>query len=254
MLFVAEILDRFVVQQAFDRLGVGLRIGLVHLPPELGAPFRHDERVRHVEDDGRAGGQGQPGVEHLPQHDADQPDLEEGRQDVEEQERQQRLDAFGAALDGAAQAAGLARQVEAQRQRVQVPEDLQADRADGVLADAGEDGVAQFGKQQGEHPRGAVGQDQPQGHRDRSRRALAQFVHGLLVQQGNIDRGRLGGEQAQQRRDHAGLQARLAGRPEVGEERAQRMEITAAFGPRFGRRHGADRVGFAWQAARRQAG
>src|SRR3546814_9713220 len=62
---------------------------------------------------------------------------------VEQQEGQQGLDAACSALDGTGQAAGLARQVKAQRQRVQVAEDLQSHGADGVLAHAGKDGVAQ---------------------------------------------------------------------------------------------------------------
>ncbi|KAG0927935.1 hypothetical protein G6F31_017878 [Rhizopus arrhizus] len=88
VLFVAEVFDGFVVQQAFDGFGVGLGVGLVHLAPELGAPLGDDKRIGHVQDHRRAGGQRQPDVEHLPQHDADQADFKERRQDVEQQERQ----------------------------------------------------------------------------------------------------------------------------------------------------------------------
>ena len=113
VLLVAEVLDRLVVQQAFDGLGVGLGVGLVHLAAELGSPFGDQQRVGDVQRDRGAGGQRQPAVEHAPQHHADQSDLEERGQDVEQQEGQRGLDALGAAFDGAVQPAGLARQVSA---------------------------------------------------------------------------------------------------------------------------------------------
>ena len=96
---------------------------------------------------------------------------------------------------------------------MQVAEDLQPDGADGVLADAGEDGVAQFGEDQRQHPRPAVGQDQAQRHGDRAGRALAQRVDRVLVQHRHVDGRGLGREQTEQGDDHARLQAGASGRP-----------------------------------------
>ena len=62
------------------------------------------------------------------------------------QSRQQRVDALGAALDDARQAAGLALQVKAQRQRVDMGESRDADLAQGVILHLGEDAVAQLGE------------------------------------------------------------------------------------------------------------
>ncbi|CFN99940.1 Uncharacterised protein [Bordetella pertussis] len=237
VLFVAEILDGLVVQQAFDRLGIGLGVGLVHLAAKARAPFRDHQRVGQVQGDRRAGGQGKPAVEHFPQHRTDQADFEQRGQHVEQQEGQQGLDALGAALDGARQAAGLARQVKAQRQRVQVQEDLQAHRADGVLADAGEHGVAQLGKQQRQHPCGAVGQDQPQRHRDGAGRAAAELVDRRLVKNRYIDDGRLGRQQAQNGDDDPGLQAGAVGGPEKGRQRAQGVQAVTPGRRRRGGGH-----------------
>ena len=54
VLLVAEILDRLVVQQAVDRLGVGLGVGVVHAAHELDAPLRQRDREHDVAgDDGQ---------------------------------------------------------------------------------------------------------------------------------------------------------------------------------------------------------
>ena len=96
---------------------------------------------------------------------------------------------------------------------MQVAEDLQPDGADGVLADAGEDGVAQFGEDQRQHPRPAVGQDQAQRHGDRAGRALANASTACLYSTGIVDGRGLGREQTEQGDDHARLQAGASGRP-----------------------------------------
>ena len=98
-----------------------------------------------------------------PQDAADQRDLEQRRQHVEQHEEQQELDALGAALDRAGQAAGLPVEMEAQRQRMQVAEGLQRDVADRALRHAGEDAVAQFGEELGRDPRQAIGESRPTG-------------------------------------------------------------------------------------------
>ena len=70
-----------------------------------------------------------------------------------------------AALDVARQAAGLALEVEAQRQRVQVAEDLERDAADRALRDLREDRVAQLAEGLRQDAGHAVGEDQRDRHR-----------------------------------------------------------------------------------------
>src|SRR3546814_4515923 len=88
----------------------------------LDAPLRHLEGEHHVGGDGDEGDDGKAPVEHHPEDAAGQRDLDEGRDDVEGGEVQQELDALGAAVDGATEAAGLPLHVEAQRERVEVAE------------------------------------------------------------------------------------------------------------------------------------
>ena len=124
VLLVAEVLHRLVVQEAVDRLGVGVGVGVVHAAHELDAPFRQDDREGDVAADGGQGHRREAPVVEAPQHPADQDDLEQGRQDVEGGEADQELHAAGAALDDAAQAPGLALEMEAQRQGMEMVEYL----------------------------------------------------------------------------------------------------------------------------------
>jgi hypothetical protein len=83
---------------------------------------------------------------------------------IVERIRDQRLDAAHAALDVAGHAAGLALQVEAQRQRMQVLEGLQRDGAGGALGGLGEHQLAQFGEQRRRQPQQAVAHQQRHRH------------------------------------------------------------------------------------------
>src|SRR3546814_6539732 len=85
--------------------------------------------------DGEEGDKGEAPVEHHPEDAAGQRDLQQRRDDVEGGEVQQELDALGAAVDGAAEAAGLALQVKAQGERVEVAESRQRGAAHRVLQD-----------------------------------------------------------------------------------------------------------------------
>ena len=70
------------------------------------------------------------------------------------------LDGGRAAIDGARQAAGLAVQMEAHRQRVQVLERLQRHHPAGALLHGGEHRVAQLAEARGGDAQQSVGDDQ----------------------------------------------------------------------------------------------
>ncbi|EWS63580.1 hypothetical protein Y695_03186 [Hydrogenophaga sp. T4] len=130
---VVEVLDRFVVEQRVDgaRLAGGLQ--LVHLAPELGAPFGHRHGEGHIEHQRH---QRDPHITHVElgaQQREHHDHFDQRREDAVERIRDERLHAARAALDVARHAAGLALQVEAQAERVQVPEHLQRDAARGAL-------------------------------------------------------------------------------------------------------------------------
>ena len=123
---VAEVLDRLVVEQAVDRARVGLAVELVH---------RRRKCVRHsvivmvnddVERERARGDRDERPVVAGDQDRRDERDLDQRRQDREQRVADQRRDAALAALDVAREPAGLAREVEAQRQRVQVAEHRRA--------------------------------------------------------------------------------------------------------------------------------
>src|SRR3546814_3929165 len=85
-----------------------------------------------------------------PEDAAGQRDLDEGRDDVEGGEVQQELDALGAAVDGATEAAGLPLHVEAQRERVEVAEGGKRRPSHRILLHGGEQHVANFAEARSE--------------------------------------------------------------------------------------------------------
>ncbi len=180
-LFVVEILHRLVVDQAVDRARVGGGIELVGLAPQRGAPVghldgEHDVDRQRAERDER---------EHrvvIDQQDADHhADLDQRGQDGIQRVADQRADRTRAALDVAREPAGLAFEVEAQRQRVQVAEHAQRDLAHRLLGHACEHHLAQFGQQRGGEAQRAIGQQQRRRHHDegllgRDREAVDQVL------------------------------------------------------------------------------
>ena len=111
--FVAEIFDRLVVKQAIDGLGAGARIHLVHRTAKFRAPLGDDDGRDDVDDQCAERDNSEPNVVFRHHDDADQRHLQQRRQNAEDSEAQQRLDAARAALDVARHAAGLAFQVKA---------------------------------------------------------------------------------------------------------------------------------------------
>ena len=122
---VVEILHRLEVDEAVDRPRIGGGVQLVGMAAQRGAPVGDLDRKHDVEGQRREGDEGEYRVVVVEQ-DADyQADLDQRRQDAVEGVADQRTDRAGAALDVAGQPAGLALEMEAQRQRMQMAEHLQ---------------------------------------------------------------------------------------------------------------------------------
>jgi hypothetical protein len=230
VLLVAEVLDRFVVQQAVDRARARFLVGLVHLPPVLDAPLGHGQRVRDVADDADERDEGVREVEERPEDPADERDLDQRRHDVEQHEREQRVDAGRAALDRARQAAGLPLEVEAQRQAVQVAERAQRDRSDGPLRDLREHGVAELRERDRRDPQHAVTDDQPERQRDRQMLRVGEQVDHPLEQDRHVDGCELRPGQERERADDTQANGRIARGPKMRRERAQRAPFEALDG------------------------
>ena len=122
--FVTEVFDGLVVKQAVNRAGIRLGVHLVHGAAEDHAPFRHPQREDDVHHQRRERDDSEPRVVLDEQDAGDETDFEQRRQDIEQHEVEQEADTGGAAFDVARHAAGLAVEVEAQRERVQVSENF----------------------------------------------------------------------------------------------------------------------------------
>ena len=241
VVLVAEVLDGLEVEQAVDGLGAGLAVVLVHRPAELGAPLGDAQRPRDVAADGDEGDQGEPHGIKRPQHAADEQDLQEGGEDVEDHEGEHELDALGAALDGPADAAGLAVQMEAQGQPVQVAERTQPGQADGALGDLGEHRVADLAEGLGHDPGQAVGDEQADGHGQHRPGLRRQRVDRVLVEDRHDHVGALGQHQKAERDDHAHAHLRGPRRPQVGQQGADGLQVVARADrarPRLSAAHG----------------
>ncbi len=136
----------------------------------------------------------------------------------------QRGDAPRAPLDVARQAASVPREMKAQAERVEVPEDLERDRPDGALRDLGEQELAQLGEEGRRQPQHPVRDQQREGH-GQQRRVAVEPVDDFLQQQRHADVGDLGGHEAGERRPDP-----PAVRPEVGQQAADRAPVTAYAG------------------------
>ncbi len=210
---------------------MSILVRLVHGAADPDAPVRRPHREPDIENDGRRD-DGQIGpVELVGDDGGGEAELEEGRQRVEDGEADNRLDAVDAALDDARQAAGAPLQVIAQRQVVHVDEGLIGEIADGVLADAGEERVAQVVEHVHQDAADAVGDDQHDRNGDEHRQAdceraaagawLGQRVGRPFVGVGHQHGDNLGGDQNGQRQHDAELQVRPVARPHIGPQIAQ---------------------------------
>ena len=215
--FVAEIFDRFVVQQTVDCLGLRLGVVVVHAATETDAPGGEREGEADIGGDRGERYQRETPVEQAPQYDGDQQQLDNGRDDVEDGETEDGFDAGAAAFDGARDAAGLAVEMEAQGEPVHVLEGLQSDPADGALLHGGEHRIAQFAEAGRGEADQAVADDQADRHRKHVRLGafVREHVDGAGVEDRHIDVGDLGREQEQHGHDHAQAGAGIVLRPEI---------------------------------------
>jgi hypothetical protein len=234
--WVAEIFDRLEIQKRIDRLGVGLGVAVVHRPADGDAPVARPHGEPDVEPDGDGGDGEILQSVALPEDGGGQQELDEGRHAVEDREAHDRLDALGAALDDAREAAGAPLQMETQRQAVQVHEGTVGELAHGILPDAGEKRVAKLVEPGLQDARAVIGKHQHDGA-EKERRQQADGVR-LVVQRigrpfeeiGHEQQHDLGGEQEDRRPDDPHLQVRPVARPHIGPQVHQRVEEIAVIG------------------------
>ena len=220
-LLVAEILDRFVVEQAVDRACVRLRVELVHLAPEMRPPFGDRDREGDIHGKRARGDRHERPVVPGDQDGGHERDFDQCRQDRKEREADERGNAALTAFHVARQTARLPRKMETHRERMQVAKHLQPDLAHGALRDFGEQEFAELGKRRRGQPQQPVGHEQHQ-RNGQYRGAGVEAVDDLFHQHRHADVGHLCGDQASERRQDASLVL-----PEIGNERRDRMPIAA---------------------------
>nr|GEU28155.1 hypothetical protein [Tanacetum cinerariifolium] len=208
VVLVAEVLDGLIVDQRVDGAGIGLRIEFVHGAAKVRAPVGDRDRehdVRHQRDEGN---HREPDIVMQHQVTQHQRDFHQRGQDVEQRVGNQRAHRARAAFDIARHAAGLAIEVEAQRQGVQVTEHLQRNGAHGALRHARKQELAQLGEHGRRQPQQAIRhQRRHRQHQQRLRvlRRDGERVDQPLHHDGHAHVGQLGAHQAAQRQQHAPL-------------------------------------------------
>ena len=215
---------------------MGVLIQLVHRAADLDAPVRRLHGEPDIEGDGDRDDRQIFPVELVRDDGGGKTELEERRQRVEDGKADDDLDAVDGAFDDARQAAGAPLQVVAQRQIVHVLEGLVGEVAHGVLADAGEERVAQVVEHVDEDAADAVGDDQHDGNGDQHRQTnrerpaaagggrAGQRVGRPFVGVGHQNGDELGGNEHAERHNHPALQVRPIARPHVGPHVAERRE------------------------------
>ena len=144
---VVEVLDRLVVDEPVDGLGIGLGIKPVHLVTEMHAPVGDAQREGDV---GEHRGKSDDRERHriaMQQDGGHQQELGCRRHDVEHQVVENGADALRTAFQITRDGSGVALQMETQRQPVEVLQHLVGEAAHGVIAHAREQRIAQFVEQ-----------------------------------------------------------------------------------------------------------
>ncbi len=124
------------------------------------------------------------------------------RQDTERQVIEQGTEAAGAPIQVPADGAGLALQMKAQRQVVEMGQGAGGQAPHRPVAHPGKQSIAQFIEQRAGHLEDAISQQQGDGQKDRVF-ADVKAVHYPFKSQRDTDIGHLGQDQATQSQQHA---------------------------------------------------
>ena len=221
----AEILDRLEVEQTVDRLGVGVGVALVHRAADADAPVGGDGGVDEVDDDGDGDRNDVAPVERIEERRGNQRELDDRRRGDQHRSADDRLDRIAAAFEHARQPAGLALEMEAQRQLVEMDEHLVGEAADGVHRHGGEQRVAALLGQRHQDAHRAVKRGQRQRAEQRARRrrrpAGGQRIGRPFQRIRRGDRHQFGEDHQHDRQADPRLEVGAVRRPQVGPQPAR---------------------------------
>ncbi len=238
----AEIFHGLVVEQRVDRLDIGVGVAVVHLAADADAPFGSVVGPAHIERDRADDEREVAPVEMHHQDDGDQRDLDDGGRELQDHHAHDGLDGVAAALEHARQAAGLALEMEAQRQVVHVDEGAEGKAPDRVHRHLGKHRVAALRERAHKDAHAAVSDRHGDGRRDHPAEPAGggggvprQRVGCVFEGEGNGDGCELGGEQERHGAQHAQLQVAAVGRPDIGPQMHHGRQQRAAAGGDAGR-------------------
>src|SRR5262249_718147 len=136
------------------------------------------------------------------------------------------LGTANAALDGAGEAAGLALEMKAERERMKMAEGGERHLPHRALTHLGKDGIAQLGKELRADARYAISDDKRHRQRDDGGVTGRERIDGALVEQRHVDVDELGADEEDERNKYAPAQRPIL-RPEKGRKTAYRLEFLA---------------------------
>ena len=220
--FGAKIFHRLEIEQAVDRLGVGLRVAFIHRAPDADAPIRGQSRKDQIRDH-READRGDIAPVERDQHGGDdQCELDRRRDGGQHRGADKGLDCVAPTLKNASESAGLALQMKAQRQVVQMLEHFDRQSAHCVHGDCREQAVTALLGERHQDAQDPVksGQrrrsDQNTRQRDRIQGQLVGDRIGRpLVGIGNGDREQFREQHQRDGEKYAQLQIRAVGWPDV---------------------------------------
>ena len=221
-----EVFHGLEIEQRIHRAVQRLAVEIVHLAPQLGAPFGDGSGDPDIQHHRHRSGNDKFDPELEVEDHADRDQLDDRRCDVEQQEIEHLVDALGAALDDLGDLAGAPRQVEAQAEAVEPVEHVFRQIGRGDLPDPLKGDIAQIVESdRGKAPQ-RIGGDQSESDlqafidrglaRPRARPRARHRIDRALIGEGQREGHRLGGQHQHHRHHDAPSQRGIILGPEIG--------------------------------------
>ncbi len=221
-LFGAEILHGLEIQQAVDRLGVGVAVALVHRTSDRNAPVGGDRGVDEIRQDGNQNDRNVSPVERVEQSCYDEREFDQRRNGGEHRRSNNGFDRVTSTLENPGQSAGLALEMKAQRKLVQVNENFDRQSSHAIHRDRCEQGVPSLLRQRHADAQQTIADSQ--GHDRSQEREGVERLRQILGRQGvgdpfehigGRDREQLRSDHEDDREQYAEPQVRTVRRPYV---------------------------------------
>ena len=226
-----EIFYGFKIQEAVDRLLIGVGVLFIHLPAKFDAPFCDREGEPDIDRDGGKDDADITPVLKLPENGAaNQDQFKHQRPGGEHQIAKQEFNTLHTTLDDPAQTARLARDVIPQGQPVDMFKSVEGEAPQRALCNLCEQGVADLLKTVCRDAGHAIGNCQADGAKSEVRHtASRQIVNSPCLQDRGDDRNEFGCHQRQKGQHNTGAKVKITNRPEERGDAFHRTHGSPAF-------------------------